>query len=155
MLAGLAALYWVGVPLKEIITEMVDDMSTSLSDALDDSGVFQTPANRAEQLGEMIIREKALQQELNDLTKLHCNPDLKESFNLNKCKSTQAKLFASVDREAKYTKELDDIATGKAFEGESGWSAFWSALFIKRGDDAGGTDEELHTTTYPSGRPMR
>ncbi len=154
MLAGLAALYWVGVPLKEILTEAIDDMSTSLSGALEDSGVIQTPANRAEQLGEMIIREKALQQELNDLTKLHCNPDLKESFNLNKCKSTQAKLFASVDREEKYTKELDDIATGKAFEGESGWATFWKTIATKKDDD-NPEPPKGHTTTYPSGRPMR
>lgn len=160
MLAGLAALYWVGVPLKEMLTEAIDDMSTSLTDALEDSGFIQTPANRAEQLGEMIIREQELQQELNDKTKLYCNPALVESFNLNKCKSTQAKLFASVDRQEKYTKELDDIATGKAFEGESGWATFWKTINTSPKKDDEGTETEGGGSSwsgqrYPSGRPMR
>ena len=135
MLAGLAALYFVGVPIKEQIKETIDEVSTIATSWLDDTGAFHTPANRAEDLGKMIIEEEKKQQAMFDGASLACNPEL-PTFNLSQCRSMQTAVQASIKKTDAWRAELDDIATGKVFEGEGGLSTLLKVLFM----NYGGTD---------------
>ena len=135
LLAGLAALYFVGVPIKEQIKETIDEVSTIATSWLDDTGAFHTPANRAEDLGKMIIEEEKKQQAMFEGASLACNPAL-PTFNASQCNSMQTAVQASIKKTDAWRQELDDIATGKVFEGEGGLSTLLKVLFM----NYGGTD---------------
>ena len=107
LLAGMAGIYFVGLPLIEATKKVIEKVSDKAAESIED--IFpSTPANRIETLGKEVI---ALQEEatkLHDDMPIYCDSS-KGTFSKYRCDSLQVALKANIDSQESKRAQIEEL----------------------------------------------